>query len=38
MQTTSLAIVGATLVDGRGGAPLLDAVVVVQGEKNCGGW
>ena len=28
-----VAIVGATLIDGRGGAPLLDAVVVVSGEK-----
>jgi imidazolonepropionase-like amidohydrolase len=28
-----VAIVGATLIDGRGGAPLLDAVVVVRGEK-----
>ena len=28
-----VAIVGATLIDGRGGAPLLDSVVVVRGEK-----
>ena len=28
-----VAIVGATLIDGRGGAPLLDAVVIVRGEK-----
>jgi imidazolonepropionase-like amidohydrolase len=28
-----VAIVGATLIDGRGGAPVLDAVVVVRGEK-----
>jgi len=28
-----VAIVGATLIDGRGGAPLLDAVVVIRGEK-----
>src|SRR5437870_126662 len=28
-----VAIVGATLIDGRGGAPLLDAVVVVRGER-----
>src|SRR5213080_3999768 len=28
-----IAIVGATLIDGRGGAPLLDAVVVVRGER-----
>lgn len=27
------AIVGATLIDGNGGAPVLDAVVVVQGER-----
>src|SRR5437762_11895684 len=29
----AIAIVGATLIDGRGGAPLLDAVVVVRGER-----
>ena len=29
----AVAIVGATLIDGRGGAPLLDAVVVIRGEK-----
>jgi imidazolonepropionase-like amidohydrolase len=28
-----IAIVGATLIDGRGGAPIKDAVVVVRGEK-----
>src|SRR5256714_3622114 len=28
-----IAIVGATLIDGRGDAPLLDAVVVVRGER-----
>ena len=28
-----VAIVGATLIDGRGGAPLMDAVVIVRGEK-----
>jgi imidazolonepropionase-like amidohydrolase len=28
-----LAIIGATLIDGRGGAPVTDAVVVVRGEK-----
>ena len=28
-----VAIVGATLIDGRGGAPVLDAVVVIRGEK-----
>jgi len=33
-----LAIVGATLVDGRGGAPVRDAVVVVRGGKiECAG-
>src|SRR5229473_5666183 len=28
-----VAIVGATLIDGRGGPPVLDAVVVVRGER-----
>src|SRR6266576_1084721 len=28
-----VAIVGATLIDGRGGSPMLDAVVVVRGER-----
>src|SRR6267378_596411 len=28
-----IAIVGATLIDGRGGAPVPDSVVVVRGEK-----
>ena len=28
-----VAIVGATLIDGRGGAPVLDAAVVVRGER-----
>lgn len=28
-----VAIVGATLIDGRGGAPVLDAVIVIRGEK-----
>ncbi|HKB66195.1 MAG TPA: amidohydrolase family protein [Pyrinomonadaceae bacterium] len=28
-----VAIVGATLIDGRGGAPVLDAVVIIRGEK-----
>jgi imidazolonepropionase-like amidohydrolase len=28
-----IAIVGATLIDGRGGAPVLDSVVLVRGEK-----
>lgn len=27
------AIIGATLIDGRGGSPVVDAVVVVRGEK-----
>ncbi len=31
--TKTTAIVGATLIDGRGGAPVTDAVVVVRGEK-----
>jgi len=31
--TRIVAIVGATLIDGRGGAPLLDAVVIIRGEK-----
>lgn len=31
--TRTTAIVGATLIDGRGGAPLADAVVVVRGAK-----
>jgi imidazolonepropionase-like amidohydrolase len=31
--TNVVAIVGATLIDGRGGAPLMDAVVIVRGEK-----
>src|SRR5262245_21496326 len=29
----TIAIVGATLIDGRGGAPVNDAVVIVHGEK-----
>src|SRR6185295_9238998 len=28
-----VAIVGATLIDGRGGAPELDALVVIRGER-----
>ena len=28
-----IAITGATLIDGRGGAPVLDAVVVIRGDK-----
>jgi imidazolonepropionase-like amidohydrolase len=28
-----VAIVGATLIDGRGGTPIVDAVVIVRGEK-----
>jgi imidazolonepropionase-like amidohydrolase len=31
--TKTTAIVGATLIDGRGGAPVPDAVVLVRGEK-----
>ena len=31
--TRIVAIVGATLIDGRGSAPLLDAVVIIRGEK-----
>lgn len=31
--TRPIAIVGATLIDGRGGPPVSDAVVVVRGEK-----
>jgi imidazolonepropionase-like amidohydrolase len=31
--TMTTAIVGATLIDGRGGAPLTDAVVIVRGTK-----
>jgi imidazolonepropionase-like amidohydrolase len=31
--TRSTAITGATLIDGRGGPPIADAVVVVRGEK-----
>lgn len=29
----TIAIVGATLIDGRGGAPVADAVVIVRGER-----
>src|ERR1051326_4605344 len=32
-QTSVIAITGATLVDGRGGPPVTDAVVVVKGER-----
>jgi len=28
-----LAIVGATLIDGRGGSPVVDAIVIVRGER-----
>src|SRR4029453_7720728 len=28
-----VAIVGATLIDGRGGAPITDSVVVIRGER-----
>jgi imidazolonepropionase-like amidohydrolase len=31
--TKTTAIVGATLIDGRGGAPLADAAVIVRGER-----
>lgn len=31
--TRPIAIVGATLIDGRGGLPVSDAVVIVRGEK-----
>lgn len=31
--TRVVAIIGATLIDGRGGAPIVDAVVIVRGEK-----
>lgn len=33
IATKTTAIVGATLLDGRGGAPLPDAVVIVRGER-----
>ena len=29
----TIAIVGATLIDGRGASPVNDAVVIVRGEK-----
>ncbi|HEY6216988.1 MAG TPA: hypothetical protein VIW74_09990, partial [Pyrinomonadaceae bacterium] len=32
-QTSVIAITGATLIDGRGGPPVTDAVVVVKGER-----
>jgi imidazolonepropionase-like amidohydrolase len=32
-QNRVVAIVGATLIDGRGGTPVIDSVVVVRGEK-----
>jgi imidazolonepropionase-like amidohydrolase len=32
-HTTTVAIVGVTLIDGRGGPPLLDATVIVRGER-----
>jgi hypothetical protein len=32
-QTTALAIEGGTLIDGNGGAPVTDSVVVVQGNR-----
>jgi Imidazolonepropionase and related amidohydrolases len=31
--TSTIAIVGATLIDGRGGPPILDSVVLVRGER-----
>ena len=31
--TRTVAIVGATLIDGRGGPPVADAVVVVRGDR-----
>ena len=31
--TVTVAIVGATLIDGRGGAPIADASVVVRGNR-----
>jgi imidazolonepropionase-like amidohydrolase len=31
--TTAVAIVGATLIDGRGGPPVTDSVVIVRGER-----
>ena len=32
-ETSVIAIVGATLIDGRGGPPVSDAVVIVKGER-----
>jgi imidazolonepropionase-like amidohydrolase len=32
-ETSLIAIVGATLIDGRGGSPILDSVVVIKGEQ-----
>jgi imidazolonepropionase-like amidohydrolase len=32
-QKTPLVITGATLIDGRGGTPLPDAVVIIEGER-----
>src|SRR6476660_8133530 len=31
--TSTIAIVGATLIDGRGGPPILDSVVIVHGDR-----
>jgi hypothetical protein len=31
--TSTIAIVGATLIDGRGGPPILDSVVLIRGER-----
>lgn len=33
LQAQSLAIVNATLIDGTGGAPVTDSVIVIQGKK-----
>src|SRR6185503_1188881 len=32
-QATALAIVGATVIDGNGGPPLTDAVIIVSGQR-----
>jgi hypothetical protein len=32
-EASLIAIVGATLIDGRGGPPVIDSVVVVRGER-----
>src|SRR5262245_20015850 len=33
LQSTTLAIVGCTVIDGNGGSPLPDAVVLVKGPR-----